>query len=42
MTDRDDNELEDRLQRQLIGSPNQVEAITANFENREPNFTDPE
>ena len=35
-------ELEDRLQRQLIGSPNQVEAITANFENREPNFTDPE
>jgi enoyl-CoA hydratase/carnithine racemase len=24
----------------LIGSPNQVEAITANFENREPKFTD--
>ncbi len=35
-------ELEERLQRQLIGSPNQVEAITANFENREPNFRDPE
>ena len=35
-------ELEERLQRQLIGSPNQVEAITANFENREPNFADPE
>ena len=30
-----------RLNR-LIASPNQVEAITANFENREPNFTDPE
>jgi enoyl-CoA hydratase/carnithine racemase len=25
----------------LIGSPNQVEAITANFENRAPVFTDP-
>lgn len=25
----------------LIGTPNQVEAITANFENRAPNFTDP-
>jgi hypothetical protein len=24
----------------LIGSPNQVEAITANFENRTPKFTD--
>jgi enoyl-CoA hydratase/carnithine racemase len=24
----------------LIGSPNQVEAITANFENRAPKFTD--
>ena len=35
-------ELEESLQRQLIGSSNQVEAITANFENREPNFADPE
>lgn len=25
----------------LIGSPNQIEAITANFENRAPNFADP-
>lgn len=25
----------------VIGTPNQVEAITANFENRAPNFTDP-
>jgi enoyl-CoA hydratase/carnithine racemase len=25
----------------LIGTPNQVEAITANFENRPPKFTDP-
>jgi len=35
-------ELEEALQRQLIGTPNQVEAITANFENRTPNFSDPE
>ena len=35
-------ELEETLQRQLIGTPNQVEAITANFENRTPNFSDPE
>ena len=35
-------ELEETLQRQLIGTPNQVEAITANFENRAPNFSDPE
>ena len=25
----------------LIGRPNQIEAITANFENRRPTFTDP-
>ena len=25
----------------LIGAPNQVEAITANFQNRAPNFTNP-
>lgn len=32
--------LEAKLQTGLIGSPNQVEAIKANFENRAPNFTD--
>ena len=35
-------ELEDSLQRELIGTPNQVEAIMANFENRVPSFADPE
>jgi hypothetical protein len=30
------------LQTMLIGSPNQVEAITANFEKRAPDFKDPE
>ena len=35
-------ELEETLQRQLIGASNQIEAITANFENRAPNFSDPE
>lgn len=35
-------ELEASLQGQLIGSPNQVEAITANFEKRAPEFNDPE
>ena len=35
-------ELEASLQGQLIGSPNQVEAITANFEKRPPSFNDPE
>ena len=35
-------ELEETLQRQLIGTSNQIEAITANFENRAPNFSDPE
>ncbi len=32
--------LESRLQVELIGSPNQVEAIKANFENRLPDFAD--
>ena len=32
--------LEAKLQTGLIGSPNQVEAIKANFENRDPQFTD--
>ena len=35
-------ELEASLQTALIGSPNQVEAITANFEKRPPVFADPE
>lgn len=34
-------ELESRLQSELIGSDNQVEAIRANFEKRAPNFKDP-
>jgi enoyl-CoA hydratase/carnithine racemase len=33
--------LEQELQGQLIGRPNQVEAVKANFENRAPNFRDP-
>ncbi|MYD43038.1 MAG: crotonase/enoyl-CoA hydratase family protein [Gammaproteobacteria bacterium] len=32
--------LEAKLQTGLIGSPNQVEAIKANFENRDPQFPD--
>ena len=34
-------ELEARLQRTLIGGPNQIEAIRANLEKREPRFEDP-
>lgn len=34
--------LEERLQGRLISSPNQVEAVKANMQKREPNFTDPE
>ncbi len=34
--------LEARLQRALLGSPNQMEAVMANFEARPPRFTDPE
>lgn len=33
-------ELESQLQTELIGSPNQVEAVKANFENRDPVFKD--
>jgi len=33
-------ELESKLQVALIGSPNQVEAVKANFENRPPKFRD--
>jgi enoyl-CoA hydratase/carnithine racemase len=35
-------ELESVLQTALIGSPNQVEAVRANFEKRAPQFTDPD
>ena len=34
--------LEEALQISLLGSPNQVEAMKANFEKRTPNFQDPE
>jgi enoyl-CoA hydratase/carnithine racemase len=34
-------ELEARLQRTLIGGPNQIEAIRANLEKRDPRFEDP-
>jgi hypothetical protein len=34
--------LEEKLQRSLIGRPNQVEAVQANLQKREPKFTDPE
>jgi enoyl-CoA hydratase/carnithine racemase len=33
--------LEEKLQRALLGSPNQIEASMANFEKRPPNFRDP-
>jgi len=32
--------LEEALQRTLIGTPNQIEAVKANFEKREPEFED--
>ena len=38
---RDRLELEARLQRTLIGRPNQIEAIRANLEKRAPRFEDP-
>jgi enoyl-CoA hydratase/carnithine racemase len=34
-------ELEEKLQRQLIGSANQLEAVQANFMKRPPKFTNP-
>ncbi|MBU4316926.1 MAG: crotonase/enoyl-CoA hydratase family protein [Proteobacteria bacterium] len=33
--------LEEDLQRSVIGTPNQVEAVLANLENRKPDFKDP-
>ena len=38
--DRTGLELESSLQMKLIGSPNQIEAVKANFENRAPEFED--
>ena len=37
---REGLETEERLQVGLIGSPNQVEAVTANMQKRAPNFAD--
>ena len=34
--------LEEKLQRSLIGRPNQVEAVQANLQKRDPKFSDPE
>jgi enoyl-CoA hydratase/carnithine racemase len=34
--------LEQELQSRLIGRPNQLEAVKANFENRAPKFRDPD
>ena len=34
--------LEEKLQMELIGTPNQVEAVRANLEKREPKFRDPD
>jgi enoyl-CoA hydratase/carnithine racemase len=34
--------LEEKLQRTLIGGRNQIEAVQANLQKREPQFTDPE
>ena len=40
---RDDGfRLEEQIQRELFGSPNQLEAVQANFEKRVPRFSDPE
>ena len=35
-------ELEATLQKALLGSPNQIESIKANFEKRAPNFSLPD
>ena len=40
-SEREGLELEAALQTELMGSPNQLEAIAANFEKRAPNFQDP-
>jgi enoyl-CoA hydratase/carnithine racemase len=40
-TRRDGLALEEKLQRGLVGSPNQLEAVQANMEKRVPRFKDP-
>jgi enoyl-CoA hydratase/carnithine racemase len=40
-TTREGLALEERLQRGLLGKPNQIEAVQANMEKREPRFRDP-
>ena len=40
MADADALQLEAMLQAAIIGSPNQVEAVTANMERRTPVFGD--
>ena len=40
-TRREGFALEESLQRGLVGSANQMEAVQANMEKREPRFTDP-
>ena len=39
---REGLELEEQLQRSLIGGPNQIEAVKASFEKRQPKFQDPD
>ena len=34
--------LEEKLQGTLMGKPNQIEAVRANMEKREPSFSDPD
>jgi len=40
--EREGLQLEEDLQRKLIGSPNQLEAVSANMQKRAPVFADPE
>jgi len=40
--EREGLQLEESLQRTLIGSPNQIEAVQANMQKRAPVFADPE
>ncbi|MBT4159780.1 MAG: crotonase/enoyl-CoA hydratase family protein [Gammaproteobacteria bacterium] len=41
-SEEDGLKLEESLQTQLIGSANQIEAVQSNFEDRPPNYADPE
>jgi enoyl-CoA hydratase/carnithine racemase len=42
LDDSDGLRLEEGLQRSVMGKPNQVEAVKANLEKRDPAFTDPD